>query len=102
MARNALVSVALEQYFDDLGPGEVIDLANDIRGDYAFRFPEPAEEAPYRAGQAACTRIMDALGGSVADIALSVISRSVPDLPTDVSNGPNKITLGKVGIFELP
>lgn len=100
-ARLTLIAETIEEYFDSLGPGEVIDLDTDVRGHRAFRFPEPAEEAPYRAGLAAASRLSDALGSSAADAALPVISQSTPSLPAEVVDGPRLLTLGKFAVISF-
>ena len=101
MARHETAAKAIESYFDELGPGEVVDLATDIRADMAARFPEPSEEKPYRAGQVLASRITDALGASAADASIVGLSATTPGLPTEVIDGPKMLTLGKVGVYEL-
>jgi hypothetical protein len=101
MARREVLGETAEQYFDGLGPGEVIDIATDTRADRAARFPEPAEEAPYRGGQAIITAISDALGGALADASLVSMSTTTPPLPADVILGPGKLTLGKFAVYDL-
>ena len=56
MARRDVLAAAVVAYFDELGPGEVIDLATDARAARAFRNPEPTEERPSRAGIAVISR----------------------------------------------
>lgn len=102
MARRTTVSVAAEQYFDELGPGEVVDLTTDTRADTASRFPDPSEEAPSRGGQAIITAISDALGATLAQGTLYSMSVTTPPLPADVVTGPSKLTLGKFAVYDLP
>jgi uncharacterized phage protein gp47/JayE len=98
-----LVSIAeaTENYFDELGPGEVVDMDEDTRAARVARYPRPTSYYPYRAGQVMLARLIEALGGVTADAELSFISRSVPDLPGDIADGPNIITLGNLSIFAL-
>lgn len=101
MARRDALAVAAEQYMDDLGPGEVIDLVNDPRGDRAARFPDPNEESSLRAGQPIVTWVSDALGATLTVGTLFSMSVTVPALPSDVINGPSKLTLGKLAVYDL-
>jgi hypothetical protein len=99
--RLTVVAEALEDYFDSLGPGEVVNLTTDTRAARAFRYPTPAQESPSRAGQSMLAVIIEALGGLVPDAELTFISRNEPDLPGDISDGPNIVTLGDVNIHPL-
>ena len=85
-------------YFDELGPGQVIDDA-DIRFTRAARFPRTDERYPTRAGQGVIARLDDVLGGALADASLEDISQTDPTLPTDITQGPNMLTLGKAAIY---
>jgi hypothetical protein len=102
MARRETLGETAEQYFDALGPGELFDLATDTRGDRAARFPDPTEEAPYRGGQAIITAVSDALGGSLADANLASMTVTVPSFAADVVDGPGKLTLGRLAVYDLP
>jgi hypothetical protein len=99
--RLTVTAEALEDYFDSLGPGEVVDLTTDTRAARAFRYPTPAQESPSRAGQSMLAVIIEALGGLVPDVELTFISRNEPDLPGSISDGPNMVTLGDVNIHPL-
>lgn len=99
--RLTVVAEAAEGYFDELGPGEVVDLDTDERGARAARHPSPASANPSRAGQAILSRLIDALGGSTSDAELTSISRNEPDLPGDLMDGPNIVTLGHLSAFPL-
>ncbi len=90
----------LEKYFDALGPGELVSLTSDVRGARAFRFPRPGRLYPYRVGSGVTTWLEDALGSALIDSTAS-FSRTSPDLPADISDGPNQLTLGKVSLLEL-
>jgi hypothetical protein len=96
-----IVSQAIRDHFDALGPGELFDLDNDDRGGRCVRFVPAAEEKPYRAGALVATRVIEALGGTAADAELDSISQTVPSYPTNVLNGPNMLVCGHVGIYEL-
>jgi len=100
-SRALVVGKALEAYFDELGPGELFDLANDSRGGRCMRFPNASEEKPFRAGAIVATRVIEALGGSAADALLADISRTSPSYPSNLMNGPNMLVCGHVGVYDL-
>lgn len=97
----SLISDTLTAYFDELGPGEVVDLVNDARGGRAFRHPTPAEGYPTGVTATGATRLLEALGAIVSDVQLTTISKTAPDLPGSVSDGPNQLVLGRVYIAPL-
>lgn len=99
-ADQQIVSRTIEEYFDELGPTQLFDTTADPRGSRCVRFPRVTEERPFRAGSAVATRVMEALGGTSAD-AIATLSRVEPDFPTTLTNGPNMLTLGKVGCYPL-
>lgn len=99
--RAALVAGAITAYFDGLGPGELFDLDEDVRGGRGGRFPSAVEEQPYRAGSVLATRVIEALGGSSADGELADISQAVPSYPTNLMLGPNMLVCGHVGLYEI-
>ncbi len=91
---------AAEQYFDSLGPGELVDLVNDPRGAWAYRWPEPNTETPAEAGQLIVSTLSDVLGQAFAGAQLIFISHSAPVIPTDLSlDGPSLITLNDLGVY---
>lgn len=98
--RAAIIAEGLESYFDSLGPSEVV-ATTDSRFARAARQPRPSQEAPIRAGQALISYLTNALGGSAADAELTSISRNEPDLPTNITDGPNLITFGHLNIYPL-
>jgi hypothetical protein len=100
-ARHPIVASAIEQYFDTLGPGELFDLQNDPRGGRCVRFPSVQEDKPSRAGAVIATRVIEALGGASADGVLADMSLTQPSYPTNLVLGPNMITCGHVGVYEL-
>lgn len=98
--RLTVIAEALESFFDTLGPGEVLT-ENDQRFARGARQPRPAVKFPFRAGQPLVSVLTDALGGVATDSELSVISRTEPDVPANVVDGPNMVTLGQVTIYPL-
>ena len=101
MARRETLAGAMADYFDSLGPGEVINLETDERSVRAFRNPITSEEYPSRAGQSAITFIAEALGAPVSDATLTVISKTTPSLPGDPIDGPFMLTLGRFAVYPL-
>jgi hypothetical protein len=100
-ARRDTLAAAIVEYFDSLGPGEVVNLDTDVRGSVAFRQPIPSEELPSRAGQSVITFIADALGSALADAQLDTISTSTPPVPSDPIDGPGLIVVGHVNVLPL-
>lgn len=98
--RATLIAESMESYFDSLGPGEVVT-PTDTRAARAARQPRPATKYPLRAGQALVGYVLDALSGTAADGELTAISRNEPDLPTNITDGPNLVTFGDVNIYPL-
>lgn len=96
--RDAIAEAA-QTYFDERGPGEVVDLDADPRGHRAFRFPEPYEEWPQLAGSSISTTMQDALGVALASADLISMSGTSPTLPTDPIVGPSMLTLGKLAVY---
>lgn len=103
VARHAIVSQAVEEYFDELGPGELFDPSTDPRGTRCRRFPDPADSHPARAGGVLAVRIMEALGGSASDavVPAGFPTTTVPTYPTSIEGGPNLLTINSVGVYEL-
>jgi len=97
--RRGTMDVAIEAYFDSLGPGEVIDLDTDDRAHRAFRFPEALEQAPQRVGSGVLTYLRDALSAAIANETLESASPAVPILPTDPADGPDLMVAGHVGLY---
>jgi len=98
------IANAIETYFDSLGPGEIIDVSTnsaDPRRPRAARFPKVYEEYPMRAGADVLEYIKDAFGSGISDRDLVSNSVSLPPLPTDPNNGPNRIVAGKIAIYAL-
>jgi len=100
-ARRDAIAEGVEEYFDSLGPGEVVALATDARSVTAFRRPRPSEEYPQRAGQAIVSFVSDALQAAAADIQLDVISVATPAVPTDPADGPELLVIGGLNVLPL-
>jgi hypothetical protein len=98
--RAKTIAKAVEEYFDKLGPGEVIDQTLDVRGGRCLRFPF-ADEIPYRAGSVLGSRIVEALGGSTADGELASLSKTTPSYPTLITDGPNMLVPGRFAAYPL-
>lgn len=98
--RAEVIAQAVEQYFDGLGPGELVNLQTDPRAYRAFRFPKPSEGSPQRVGQGIVTTILDVLGGAASDAELVQASILFPALPSAVTDGPNLLTLGHLGCYD--
>lgn len=100
-SRQPIVAKAIEEYFDTLGPGDLFDVQNDPRGGRCVRFPSLQEDKPARAGAVLATRVIEALGGASSDALLAGMSVTQPSYPTNLVLGPNMITCGHVGVYEL-
>lgn len=98
--RRDIIAQAVSDYFDELGPGELLDQASDIRGGRCLRFPY-TDERPYRAGGVVATRIIEALGGSTADGEISSLSQTLPTYPSVPTAGPNMLTAGRFAVYPL-
>jgi uncharacterized phage protein gp47/JayE len=99
--REPTISDAIGDYFDGLGPGQLVNLSTDPRASRAYRYPPTNERYNSRAGQAIISTIIDALGEAASDASLEEISRNEPDLPGDIIDGPNIVTLGNVAVYPL-
>jgi hypothetical protein len=99
-AKHLQIALAIESYFDERGPGEVVS-TTDERYHRAYRFPEPNEELPMRAGSTITTRLGDALGLTLADSELISASVTTPTVPADPIIGPAQVTLGRVAIYSF-
>lgn len=99
--RRLDIAVALEQYFDELGPGDFFDVNIDPRGGRCRRFPDPLEEKPYRAGAIAAQRVIEALGDTASGAELASMSKTSPGFQTALQLGPKMLTLGRVAIYGL-
>jgi hypothetical protein len=98
--RSVTIAEGFEDYFDELGPSELV-ASDDPRFVRAARFPRPDAEYSIRAGQSVIARLDDQLGGALSDAELEYITQNTPPTPAevDIVTGPNILTLGKVGIY---
>ncbi len=101
MNRRETLASAVSEYFDGLGPGEVVNLSTDERASRAFRHPVPNEEYPYRAGQQIVSVISEALGSPLSDALLVSNTESEPDLPADIVDGPSMIVAGQFAVYDF-
>jgi hypothetical protein len=100
-SRATEITQAINDYFDSLGLGEIVDIATDVRGSRAFRRPRPDQGLTYYAGDPILVFIDDALGGTMFNRTLLSISRTTPTIPTTASEGPNGLVSGKIMINAL-
>jgi hypothetical protein len=100
IGRHALISPAIVDHFDELGPGDLFDVATDPRGGRCVRFPR-TDERPCRLGGGLALRVIEALGGSSADAELDSVSYSTPSYPVSVSDGPYMLVPGQIGVYSL-
>ncbi len=98
--RQTVLANAVQQYFDSLGPGELVDLTTDPRGYRAFRYPKPVESAPQKVGQGIVTTILDVLGGAASDAELVHATVTTPAVPVSITAGPSMLTLGHLGCYD--
>lgn len=99
--RMTAIAESLEQYIDSLGPGELVDLLTDERGHRAYRFPRPTQEAPSKLNFRLISTILEDLGGAAGDGEIFNATTESPPVPTSPSDGPAKIILGQVGIYDV-
>lgn len=99
--RDDLIAEAVQNYFDTLGPGEVVNLATDVRGHRAFRWPRTSEAYPQKAGQGIVSLLIEQLGGVASDAELVQASMTAPALPANMTNGPHMLTVQHVGVYDF-
>lgn len=101
MDLHALASGAVEEYFDELGPGNLFDTATDARGGRCVRFPRASDERPYMVGAAIAIRVIEAVGASAADAVVPSggMPTTAPSYPALITDGPKMYTCGKVGVY---
>lgn len=100
-AQIDVIGETIEQYFDTLGPGEVVAFESSLVGTRAARFPEPTEEYPQRAGTTLETMLDDALGSALGDRDLPYVSASLPTVPADPASGPALLVAGRAAVYAL-
>ncbi len=99
--RRVVIARAIEGYFDSLGPGEVVDLATDMRAHRALRFPLPAEERPTDAGSAVSVYLQEALGAALSG-AVYEFGSTAPSVPSDPTVGPSLMVARRIGLYPPP
>jgi hypothetical protein len=100
--RHATIAEAVEQHFDLLGPGELVDPDTDPRGARCVRYPDAVDEWPSELGSQLATDVAQALGG--AGVSLTSASKTEPTYAADGTDGdilagPNMLTLGQLAIY---
>lgn len=98
-ARHEAVAKGVEGFFDSLGPGEVVDLATDMRAVRAFRRPIPQQSYPSQVTSEVLEFIRESVGSPVTGSTIGALSQSAPTIPVTASSGPNQLVVGKVGIY---
>lgn len=98
---NEQIVAAVVGYFDGIGPGELHDLTTRSAGQRGARFPAPGDSYPSSIGQQIVSPLTDAVGSVVSDIRLDYASRYTPDLPGQIIDGPNMITLGAMTLIPM-
>lgn len=99
--RKKIIAQALQDHFDELGPGDFFDTDNDSRGARCQRFPSYLDERPIDTGAEVVTDVLAALGGTSRNGTLGYISKTSPSFNPAFQLGPNMLTLGNVGIYDL-
>ena len=99
--RHEVISDAVRGYFDERGPGEIVDLDVDIRGGRCARFPDTSAEYPHRVGAELATRVIEGLGGAASDATVPLITADSPGYPASVATGPRMLVLGQLAIGRL-
>lgn len=102
--RHDAIALATEEYFDGLGPGQIVDPATDPRAARCVRYPDAVDEWPTDVSSEAGTRILEALGGAGAAVSIPYQSRTTPryvgtEASGDVTAGPYRLTLSKLGVY---
>lgn len=98
--RRADISQAVSDYFDSLGPGEVVG-TNDVRIARAFRRVEPEIRSTYFGGSRVVEYVREQLGFSLVREELTAITATTPSVPTSVSLGPAMLVTGKIAVYAL-
>jgi hypothetical protein len=102
-AMLSLISGALVDYFDHLGPGELYASTHEFF-DRCQRFPEPKYERPSKMSGDVAEWVREALGGACSTVALSFPFTGAisPNVPTYPSDGPYMLVAGDVYVRPLP
>jgi hypothetical protein len=96
----ALIGQAVSDYFDSIGPGELVNLSFDERAHRAARFPAPSEEYSSRKTRTVLNYVGDALGPSLSDSdLLSTAGATSQSEPADPILPPLMFVCGNVGVY---
>jgi hypothetical protein len=95
------IGLALGQYFDALGPGELVNLSTSTLAHRAYRWPPPDEEYTTDVGGLLLTYLQDALGAAITNSSLPYTSVSTPTLPASPELGPHQLVIRHFGIYPL-
>lgn len=98
-ARNESVALGIQGYFDSLGPGEIVNLATDMRATRAFRRPIPQQRFPSDITTEIFEYIKDSIGSPISGSTIGAVSQTTPTIPVNVSQGPGLLVAGKIGIY---
>lgn len=99
--QDETIAISFEDFYDSLGPGELLNLGTSTLGVRGFRFPTPSDSFPQIAGQIIIPFLIDALGGIAPSANLDSTTVETPSLPGAISDGPFMVTLGEVNVYPL-
>ena len=100
--RREALALAVEAYFDALGPYEILDIPNDPLGHRAKRFPPPSFELPYKITAKIVSDLLEQLGGAATDVQLlSPAAGTAPALPVSRTYGPGRLVLRNLGVYDV-
>lgn len=95
------IAATIEQYFDSLGPGELV-ASTDVRYWRAFRRPSPDLSAPMEPGSSLATWLEETLGTAASQEAVSFTPTTPsPAVPSDAGDPPEKLVVRHVGVYPL-
>lgn len=98
-SRRAAISAAFVAYFDSRGPGELFDATIDTRAARALRYPSAVVSNPPNLDSEIATWALRAAGAAAAELAYA--SPTTPGQPSNLSQGPNMLTLNRAGVYAL-
>jgi len=98
-SRLTSIASGIISYFDTLGPGEVVDLATDVRATRAFRRPPPDLRYPNQLGAEIVEYIREALGGSLGASSIIYPSTLYTVPVATISEGPYFLVPGNIGVY---
>ena len=98
-ARHADVSASIRRHFDAQGPGELVDLATDVRASRAYRRVEPSIRYNYYTGSALAEQVKSELGASIYHAVVDSITATKASVPATASAGPNLLVPRKIAVY---